>query len=252
MGWPILILAIVGGVVVCRRTMGPSRWLAMPALALSGLLFHSLVDANWGDYYLASVVPAVAILAGAGFDLCWRAAGSRWLQLALLVAVGAGIAWSAFPLFRKPDLGYHRLSSLPGTIDLIAGSVRSEGALVGEMALRDRGLNRIVLRGSKVLASTDWIGSYYRLRYSSAAEVLQILDRARVDRVWIEPAWPAPHVAQLQNALRSEPGRWRETSLLNQPLGIIVVERVSPLPPGNPSIEIDMERSLKKTIELTP
>jgi hypothetical protein len=185
-------------------------------------------------------------LTGAGFHFFTRN------RLAWIVLLCAGLAWSAFPLFRKPDLGYHRMATTPGTIDLIAGSSVHEGAFVSEMALRDQSLNRIVLRGSKVLAMSTWMGNFYQLRFSTPVEVLAFLDQARVDTVLFELADREPHIPQLASALRSDSIHWREVHLEGQPSGVSAFARVSPLPPGDPVIQIDMRYNLRKTFELKP
>jgi hypothetical protein len=120
------------------------------------------------------------------------------------------------------------------------------------MALRDRRLQRIVLRGSKVLASSDWIGGHYQRRFEDSGDVLALLDRARVERIWIQTPAGAPHIVQLQQAVRSIPQIWREASLPHQPRGIVVFERTLPLPPGKPAIQIDLTRTPRRTIERNP
>jgi len=246
MSWPAVILAAAGAWMIIRRATGPRRSLAMPALALGAWMFHSLASAGWGDRYLVTAAPAIAALTGAGFHFFTRT------RLAWIVLLCAGLAWSAFPLFRKPDLGYHRMATTPGTIHLIAGSSLQEGAFVSEMALRDHALNRIVLRGSKVLAMSTWMGNLYQLRFSTSAEVLAFLDQARVDTVLFELADREPHVPQLASALLSDSMHWREIHLEGQPAGISAFARASPLPPGDPVIRIDMRYNLRKTLELKP
>ena len=93
--WPIFLLACVGAFVVIRRTATPRRWLAMPALALSGWIFHSLVNAGWADRYLVTGAPAIAALAGAGYSFC---ANSRMARCACLVIIAAGLTWITLPV----------------------------------------------------------------------------------------------------------------------------------------------------------
>jgi hypothetical protein len=252
MSWPAVILAAAGAYFVIRRSSKPRRWLAMPALALSGWVFHSLVNANWGDRYLVTAAPAIAALAGAGYHFVTNTiAGRPILKGAAVVLLGAGLAWVAIPLLRKADSGYHRMAPIAGSIDLIAGDAVNEGAYISESALRDPGLERIVMRGSKMLASSTWTGQNYTLRFSNPDEVLAFLDRARVTAVLVQKANPRPDVALLAQAVTAS-SQWREIHPQGEPPGVAVFERTAPLPPGKPEIRIDMRYSLGRTLELQP
>jgi hypothetical protein len=253
MGWPVLILAVAGAVAVLRRTTQPRRWLTMPALAISGWLFHSVVNAYWSDRYLVTAAPAVAVLAGAGLHWCFTTpAMGRMARAAVLAVVCGGLAWSALPLARKDDLGYHRLGPLMGHIDLIAGDPLHEGAFVSEMALRDHGLDRIALRGTKVLATSTWSGYRYQLLFTTPADVLGFLDRARVETVLVQRDSRQPHVVQLAEALGWDGTRWREVHLEGQPAGVAAFGRVAALPPGEPVIFLDLRYTLRQMLEVKP
>jgi hypothetical protein len=252
MGWPVVILAAAGAVTVLRRSTPAQRWLTMPALAISGWLFHSVVNAYWSDRYLVTAAPAVAVLAGAGLHWCFsNPAMGRMARVAVLAVVCGGLAWSAFPLTRQVDLGYHRLGPM-GHIDLIAGNPLHEGAFVSEMALRDHGLDRIALRGSKVLATSTWIGYRYHLLFATPADVLGFLDRARVETVLFQRDSRQPHVVQLAEGLGSDAARWREVQLEGQPAGVAAFGRVAALPPGEPVIFLDLRYTLRKMLEVKP
>jgi hypothetical protein len=217
-------------------------------------MFHSIVNAGWSDRYLATAAPGVAALCGAGFHFVREKSAAlggpaRVCVAAMAILLCAGLAWIAVPLVRKPDLGYHRLIDVPDAIALVAGSALHEGAFISEMALRDRRLDRIVLRGSKVLASSTWTGRQYQLLFPSTQEVSSYLDAARVEIAVFEEASTQPHVRQLIDTLRADPSRWSVSHLDGQPPGTAIFQRIAALPPGDPVIRLDMHRSLGKTIE---
>jgi hypothetical protein len=254
MSWPIATLAIVGAVFVIRENENSRRLLAMTALVISAWTFHSVVNVVWEDRYLVTAAPAIAALCGAGFHVArekFAALGkpSRIWIGAMALLICADLVWTAVPLVRKPDLGYHRLGDIPKGITLIAGSALHEGAFVSEMALRDRQLDRIVLRGSKVLASSEWSGRHYQPLFSSPQAVSGYLDAARVEIALIEESSAQQHVRQLFNALDDDPSRWCVSRVYGQPPGVVIFRRIAALPPGDPVIRIDMRRSLGKTIE---
>jgi hypothetical protein len=248
MSWPMTVLALSGAVAVIRTPGEARRWLAMPALAISGWAFHSLANAGWADHYLISAAPAVAALSGRGFRFCWEALASAGARVVLATAVVAVLLWTALPLAHKHDLGYHRMTGGTGRVSLIAGSALAEGAFTAEMDLRDPGLTRFVLRGYKVLAWADWLGHEYGLRFTTPEQVLAGLDQMRVDAVLVERDSPLPHVAQLLAALH--PPAWRPAHPEGLPSGALDFERAVPLPPGEPSLQIDMRYTLQRTLKL--
>jgi hypothetical protein len=250
MSWPMAALAVLGAVVAIRTPGEPRRWLAMPSLIISGWVFHSLVNAGFTDHYLISAAPAAAALSGRGFWFCMDTRRSAFARATLAAAVCGFLIWTALPLARKRDLGYHRMSGGIGHVDLIAGSALHEGAFIAEMALRDKGLSHFVVRGYKVLASASWLGSDYQLRYSTPAQVLACLDQMRVETVLIEQASRLPHVVLLLDALRSP--AWRQSHPDGLPPGVLAFDRSVPLEPGDPVIHLDMRDRLGGMLEVAP
>jgi len=250
MSWPLAALAVLGAVVAIRTPGEPRRWLAMPSLIVSGWVFHSLVNAGWADHYLISAAPAAAALSGRGLRFCMDALRSAVARALLAAAVCGFLIWTALPLARKPDLGYHRMRGSFGRVDLIAGGALHEGAFIAEMALRDKGLSHFVVRGYKVLESANWLGSDYQLRYSTPAQVLAGLDQMRVETVLVEQASTLPHVVLLLAAMRSP--AWRESYPDGLPQGVLAFERTVRLEPGDPVIHIDMRNRLGRMLEAGP
>jgi hypothetical protein len=250
MSWPLAALAVLGTVVAIRTPGEPRRWLAMPSLIISGWVFHSLVNAGWTDHYLISAAPAAAALSGRGLGFCMDALRSAFARALLAGAVCGFLIWTALPLTRKPDLGYHRMKGGIGRVDLIAGNALHEGAFIAEMALRDKGLSHFVVRGYKVLASASWLGSDYQLRYSTPAQVLAGLDQMRVETVLVEQASTLPHVVLLLDALRSP--AWRDSHPDGLPQGVLAFDRTVQLEPGDPVIHLDMRNRLGRMLEVGP
>jgi hypothetical protein len=95
-------------------------------------------------------------------------------------------------------LGAERLA---GSRVLVVSDELGEGAGVVEIAVMDLTPRPAVIRGSKLLASDDWMGRNFRLRYDSADSILAELEAMHVDYVILDSSpqaqrldyWPLMH-----------------------------------------------------------
>jgi CheY-like chemotaxis protein len=115
---------------------------------------------------------------------------------------------------------------------LMSSDGRGEGAMIAAAAFRtpDRiATTRRILRGSKEIAETDWVGSHYETRFANDAALLAHLDKAGVDVVFVDLSMPVdqqkPHETKLKQALATAPQVWEK--LPDQP-----VTRLADAPPG--------------------
>jgi hypothetical protein len=165
------------------------------------------------------------------------------------------VGWNATKFSAKPDLGYHTLVNggsniaRANRISLIAGDPLHEGAYIAEMDLVDPLLHHVVLRGSKVLASSTWAGNQYRVRFDDAAQVAAYLDQSAVTLVILQTAGP-PHVAQLLQAVSGNASAWRESEAETVLHHARVFERIGPSPNARSPITIDMSDSLGEVLRL--
>jgi hypothetical protein len=256
-GWLLLLLALVGVVAAVADPRNRPHGVAMAALLLALWSFHTLVNVPAHPRYTLPAAGAVSGLAVLG----WREAARRTRfdvrvrgVLALLAAVTVVANLSGRPT--KPDLDYHLfvddalLADPRSAISLVAGLPLHEGAYVSEMALRDRELQRIVLRGSKVLASSGWVGDDYRELFAGPEQISGYLDDAGVGLVVLERGAGVPHEVGLLRALEQRPDRWREDSPRAAAPPIRVFRRIGPMPESEPRIHIDMSDRLGRRLEL--
>ena len=249
-GWGVAILAFLGLALTVGKTVRPAERSIIWGLALSGWAFYALVNAGFQAHYLITVAPAIAALAGIGVNSLARMFRSRVLRSAVAIGAAGALCGTAFPMERKNDLGYHALAPNTDRVDLIAGDAANEGAFIAEKALRDPAGTRFALRASKLLSSSAWNGASYRLRYSTARDVLACLDAARVETVYAQRGDVRPHMSQLLEALAS--GAWREVHPPGLPGQMRAFERPSPLPPGDPVFTLDLSTSLGRTLKTPP
>lgn len=108
---------------------------------------------------------------------------------------------------------------------LVSSDARGEGAVVAAAAFADGGAwptNAGVLRGSKELATSDWLGRGYKTTFGTNAELLDRLRKRHVSWVLADESVPAErvpaHHPQLLRALGEAAEEW-------QPSGSVHVSR---------------------------
>ncbi|TQK05264.1 glycosyltransferase family 39 protein [Herbaspirillum sp. SJZ107] len=215
-----VLLALFAVVAEFRqRARSALRWSIVScilSLVLATLLLQSLVPVDIVDRYMAPALPAVVVLAILGAQhllamLAQRgarpAAALAAAVLAVVMAVPGVMHLAARP--PKADTGIGLLSQALApanrpTLTVIDGPAGAEGAFIAEMAVHDSRLQGYVIRASKLLADSNFMGSSYTLKYSNAGQVLAALNRLGVQHVVIvrqnnNPAYP--HSTQMRDAL---------------------------------------------------
>jgi len=251
---PAALLALFGAIVVWRARKEEPGWTAILCLLIALWLFHGLIAIPMESRYLAGSIPAAVVLIGIGSSHLLRQK-SKVITACLALGGCLVIGWNATKFSAKPDLGYHTLVNgssniaRANRISLIAGDPLHEGAYIAEMDLADPLLHHVVLRGSKVLASSTWAGNQYRMRFDDAAQVAAYLDRSAVTLVILQNTGP-PHVAQLLQAVSGNSSAWRESEAETVLRNARVFVRVGPLPNARSPITIDMRDSLGEELRL--
>ena len=199
-----------------KRHQGPARWNIIAgciSLAASTLLLQSLVPVDLDPRYLAPAVPPLVLLALCG-AMTVRPARRTLAFAACFVALAAPGALHLAA--REPKVGL-RMQEAAGHVRhpsawVIDGTTGAEGAFVAAMAVQDRSLRSYAVRSSKLLAASDFMGSNYRLAFSSPADILARLkglgiDGVVVSRIGGEAAFP--HSEALRRALLSPASPYR-------------------------------------------
>jgi hypothetical protein len=209
------------------RKDDPVRWnviVGLLALVLATLVFQSIVPVDVVDRYVAPALPAMVTLALLG---AWRLLTSAFATTAsrygkfrcgaagavLFVCMLTPGALHLAHRLPKSDVGAQVAAALiaPGAatnLTVVDGSAGYEGAIIAAAAVNDPDLNGYIVRSSKILADSNYMGSNYSLKFAGNAGVLAELARLGVQNVVLVRArdLPAfPHSAQLLAAL-SQPG----------------------------------------------
>jgi hypothetical protein len=210
----------------------------MASLGVCGLVFDLLVPVPFDSRYLLPTLVAVAVLAGGGAQMIAEHVSLAWSlrRRALYAAMGTAalvsmaIATARIPT--KPDRGYRSMivnCILCGyEVTLVAGSAIDEGGLIAEASLADPMRVHIVLRASKVLAETDWSRSYTELRFDSASEVDDFLDRAQVSEVGVGGESQYEEDLQLRAAMSLPGSGWERKPLISGGNRVEIYRRVRP------------------------
>jgi hypothetical protein len=227
LGWFPLLLAVVGATGALRPGDHQPFWAAMLSLVISAWVFHVMVPVEWDDRLMVTALPAVAALAGNGVQVLRSrlSIASRGREIACDAAIAVCIllaaAWGLEHAERKPDLNYHQLvanCTLCGDkVTLIAADGLNEGALIAEQSLADPARSHTILRGSKVLAHSTWVGRQYQMLYTSDAALAAYLEQSDVSLVLVQRGdGVPPHALQLRRILTAEP-QWEPVpqSLVN-------------------------------------
>lgn len=181
----LLGLLLYGARIYSGKVRG--KWLAGVSVLVSAYLFRLVISA-WEDRHLVTTIPILLMFAVAGVSwLVSRARRKRpGFTLARIVA-GLGVAVlvtlniRGSPLKRQygfSEVAQNLLSNpqFNSSVFLVCGGAGSEGMLISEVARRELNPGHIVLRASKMLASSDWMGGKYRALFHTEAELAQYLE----------------------------------------------------------------------------
>jgi Dolichyl-phosphate-mannose-protein mannosyltransferase len=255
-------IALLGIWTTVGRGDGNGLWNSLLALLVSVWLFHSVIYPISSPRYM---LPAYAGL------LVFCAAGLQWLAVRLhpripraqtIVAVVALSLFLAtgFYIPKKPRRGFSEAADVMLTAGLrsngtalVCSDTIGEGAFVSEVATRKLSPRTIVLRASKLLAASSWVGSNYAAKYHDADTLMKALDRARVEFVAMDDTEKTTHHQLLKRALGSS----SDWSLVREVVPgdptpahstVRLYRRQTPLAPGPPSFELDLMESLGVTL----
>ncbi len=251
-GVPLFCLAFAGIAAACRAALLRRRRLPADDAAMLGLLlgvvaFHSIVPAGAEDRKMIMALPALLyfVLRGAHEVARVVRAPRPFLAPAVSLAVLFLFLAAGFSIPAKPRYGVAgEISSLDSQPALkrenvlVSGGTTFEGAVISEIAMRERRPGQFVLRASKVLGDGGWNGNY-RTRFQTSGEIGRFLDGAGVGLVAVEdiPRSGQKYNDLLLQALWQDNQDWRLMFHSPGPYGeLSVFERTNPIHPGALSI----------------
>lgn len=253
-----LLLAAVGGVVAWSQQREwihePARHqaAALAAMTIGAFVFH-LVSPHTlsnGRYITLAIAPVLglAALGVMGATRCMRKRFVRWsLQLTVFVVIAVTQVLSHPTLAAQPPLGYRSAfkfldvsAGLANRRVLVVSDEFGEGAGVAEAAALGLRPRPMILRGSKVLASDDWMGNDFVIRHHSPEELLHDLEAMHVDYVVLDrspqakalPYWENTAVAMTLLPAHTDLVTETSADTRNGPLRPLGIYRMNVKTPG--------------------
>lgn len=230
-GWPLAFFATLGlviGLLQCwkRKSAFTPEAAALAAMSCGMLAVLLLVPVGLSMRYMLTLAPPVLLLAAAWIEsIAWRAPAAAWVKALLLVGISFGALGQADIPPSKDVHGFAYAvirSIIPGPAGdsrkqhwLVVSDPQGEGAIVAAGAFhswkRSPSLLRM-LRGSKALSTSDWMGRDYTQAATTEAGMLDLLDKLKVDRVFLDlsvaPEMRREHELLLEKTLAGATGRW--------------------------------------------
>ncbi|HUB82402.1 MAG TPA: glycosyltransferase family 39 protein [Bryobacteraceae bacterium] len=224
-----VFLAVLGLAIASLAWVGNSRGSDRGVHAITAaiwlgvtLICQPFFRDSFEPRYLLPAVLASAMLFADGLSLVRRhftgSLGKNTITGLAAAAIAIACMASTPPLRMHRRSGYAEVAaSLPadpdGHVVLVSSDASGEGAMVAELLLRDPARANAVLRATKLLSTSDWLGRNYALTVSSAESVLQILDSIPVhfvvvDRYGFIDDLTHLHHRLLEETIRDHPGQF--------------------------------------------
>jgi hypothetical protein len=236
--FPIFVVQAVGLILSALAAIGiwitliahggkrSTYWAALVAIMIGILFIQTVVPASIESRYMVQLLPSF---------LLFSAAGGQWLIGKLPINNKAGgmsraVVWFGtaavimLMIFDIPDhmrnSGYERVSSalMTGTQNLTSPAVLlasdsiGEGSVIAAIAATDKRPRMVVLRGSKILVSEDWLGRNPRDHFGTLDELRKLLDSIPVEAVMVDeavnPQWHRPYHEMVAQLLHTDTCTW--------------------------------------------
>jgi hypothetical protein len=203
------------------------KWLAGLSVLAGTYVFRFLVGV-WEDRHLVTNVPILLMFAVAGAAWLLARISARWKIAIAGVALAAVVVWNISRSPMKRHYGYDLVArylvakpQFAKSVVLVCGGAIGEGALISEIAMRESRPGHFVLRATKLLAHSDWMGWNYRALFNTETDTMRYVEGIPAGIVVID--WDgrrSPHGRLLFDGLRGHPEKWE--LLAEYPSGLFV------------------------------
>ncbi|MCB9888994.1 MAG: glycosyltransferase family 39 protein [Planctomycetes bacterium] len=191
-GVVLVSLAALG--LVARMRHRPDGVCAAMAAWLAALgVFHLAIPSSIETRHLVLGAPAVLLFAAAGLHALAKQVSAAWIAPTLAPLALLLFLVDRFEVHHKAFRGFADTArqiatdpALAGLPVLVVSDATGEGAFIAGMALAEARPGHIVLRGSKVLATSSWCGEGYTPRFHSDADCAQFLRDLSVGAVVVD------------------------------------------------------------------
>lgn len=194
-------------------------WAAAAGLLATVLAFRAITPLMSDVRHALPLAPAVMMFAAAGTARVVAAlpGAARWKTAAVAAVVLAAAAVGAEAVRPKRPAGFIPVARdlladerLRDSVLLIASDAIGEGMFIQEVAMHEERPGHIVLRASKVLSESGWMGEGYASFFDTPDQLLEYLESVPVGVVVLEED-AAPNQAHhrlLRQVMRDHADRW--------------------------------------------
>jgi hypothetical protein len=225
LGWPLAGLAVIGFFASVPQLIASTGrkgfWAAMTGLLVGFFVVMCVIPAGKEERYLLPAVPAALAFSIAGIDFLGSKLPDTRMKPAFLGSIFLCIfLLSPFHFQRQRNYGFgpiaQMLTSSPQFHDdvvLIASDADGEGMLISEVAMREKRPGHVVLRGSKMLNASDWVGNGLKSRFQGPQQVQDYLNSIPVSAVILDysisPSDFQNYEGLLEQAIVSHETSWK-------------------------------------------
>ncbi|HYN09899.1 MAG TPA: glycosyltransferase family 39 protein [Vicinamibacterales bacterium] len=243
---------------------------AMTALVAGAFVFHLFNPHQLasGRYMTLAIAPLFVLIA-VGVQVASRFVAGPARRHAVHAALLGLLVVTTF--FARPALavrkpfGYHDVvnhlnsrDSVAGKRMLIVSNEAGEGALVTDVAIRRLRPRPTIVRGSKLLATDNWNGYNFNLRFGTAQSIIQELEDLHVDYLLLDSSPEAlrlPYWGLIKELVESHEDRlqmeyYNTVDTRNGPTRPLALYRLKYHSPGPPKpLEIQLSRSVQQLLK---
>jgi hypothetical protein len=189
----IVAVTIVGIAKVDASRSNDRRVHTVAALIwlIGALVSQVFIRDAFEPRYLLPAYVAATLLAAEGLFVI-QGMFRRPAVAALGIVFLTGLCVFSTPALRMHQrTGYEEIAAAvphesEGQVVLVSSDARGEGAMVAQLLLEDAGRTDVVLRGTKALSTSDWMGRDYKLLAQSPASVMELLNSVPVHFVVVD------------------------------------------------------------------
>lgn len=232
-------MAVLLGVGLLLLLISPRAWRtdlgAVLMLLLGLILFLAVTPAESEPRFLLTGAASLIVLAAAGWRSCldrrWPSALAPARRIVPIAAAVLALFFSATQFLGFPhrwDGSIHDVARIIAENPLwrragILLPTDSEGPLVAEFILHDPHRPSFILnRPSRVLATSNWGGGDYALKYRSPSDLIEALKEKRIELILLHtrPTLKmSPHDVMLRDGLSQNSSLWYPVPAFEATLG---------------------------------
>jgi hypothetical protein len=216
---PPAALGIVVRVIVplIRRQPVDGIWAATAALLVSVLGFRSITPLMADARHALPVVPAVLAFAATGTAWLLSRLPRAWATPMVVLTVFLLMLGNVRGASVKEPAGFSEAAedlvaeeSLRDSVVLVSSDAIGEGMFIAEVAMRENRPGHIVLRASKVLSTSGWMGEGYTSFFDTPDQLMEYLDGIPVGVLVLEEdaARDQAHHRLLREVVRTHADQW--------------------------------------------